>query len=161
VVEKDESIRTLGGNGPFHVITEYDPKPPVVAEFCQWADELSLFARRLIETLDETSPPVKFRQAKYLLTERYFEMRAKAPRNHRNNLGSNKHICLFSVYTEVYEYISTLQHRAIPPQIEVKNVPPPVPVPVVRQPSMSSIFGISDDWYPYEDTKDDPDKDAE
>lgn len=161
MVHRDELDALWEGAEPFHVETMYDPVLPVAPELCAWASELSEFCEQLIATLDETSPPVKFRQAKYLLSERYMEFRAKAPRNHRDNLGSKKHVCLYHVFIQVYEYITKVQLTAIPPQIEVKHVPAPPPVPVVRQPTMSTIFGIDDDWYPFEDTKEDAPKDTE
>ncbi len=93
MVRKEELYEAWSSSELPHVITEYDEKLPINPEPCVWAQEFSNFCAELVATLDTTSPPVKYRQAKYLLTERYMEFRAKAPRGHRDTLGSKKHIC--------------------------------------------------------------------
>ncbi|MGI8509027.1 MAG: hypothetical protein ACR2MQ_06850 [Gemmatimonadaceae bacterium] len=148
MISKSAFDTVWDGATPFQIKTEYDMILPVGPGLCQWAEPLRAFAEEIVATLDRTSPPVKFRQAKYLLTERYMEYRAKAPRAHRDNLGSKKHICLYHVFVQAYEYVTRLQLTAIPPQLDITHIPPPPAVPIVKQPSMNTIFGISDDWYP-------------
>lgn len=83
---------------------------------CVYARNFDEWARReVLGPLASGADAVKINQAKITIQDRWYSYRQAVPREHRDHLGSAKHICLYTVYLEALARIHQISLVAAPP----------------------------------------------
>ena len=111
---------------------------------CAYAQIFHRWSGELLSQFVETSPtPVRLTQAKVLLQDRYFGLRASVPKSHRNRMGGHGHVCIFQVYEQAYQKIRLVELTLTPPQVIVPTPPAPqlAPKPALLGITLGEVLG--------------------
>ena len=92
-----------------------EEKASLYEDYCEYAQLFDEWAQELIRHHVTNRPDsTTIEKAKVLLTDRYFDWRVTVPKNHRDRLGTSRHICVMAVFVEHYERLRVLALRAAP-----------------------------------------------
>lgn len=102
-------------SGDENAVVVFTIEPP--DHRCVYARNFAEWARReVLDPLAEGADAVKVNRAKITIQDRWYSYRQAVPREHRDNLGSSRHICLYSVYLEALAHIHQISLTAAPPE---------------------------------------------
>lgn len=108
-------------------------------------EESCIYARRFAEVIeplcrDAIANPdhISINQAMLLLLKKYFEWRSSVPRNHRNRMSEQGHVCLFHIFERAYQHLKILELSLAPPMLYLPQ-PPPAPLPPPPPPQIAGI----------------------
>jgi hypothetical protein len=113
-------------------------------DYCAYAQIFHRWCGELLSQFVDSGPtPVRLAQAKVLLQDRYFGLRASVPKSHRNRMGGHGHICIFQVYEQAYQKIRLVELTLTPPQVVVPTPPPPqaAPKPALLGITLGEVLG--------------------
>ena len=113
--------------------------PEAQEDLCTYAQHFGVWAEGLY--LEEVERPthIGVNQKMLLLTKKYFEWRAVAPKAHRDRIGERSHICIFHIFERFFFRLKVLELSLTPPMLFLPPPPPPPPPP----PTAPMLMGIT------------------
>jgi len=121
-----EQFATIWNRAEAFALSEPDTQPRTciyAQAFREWVTMLNR------EIVTNTPSVVAVNQAKVLLVDKYFALRSNVPKNHRNRIGENGHICIFHVFEQGYGHLRAIELALIPPLLFLPPKPPPPSLP--------------------------------
>jgi hypothetical protein len=117
---------------------------PQAPQSCQYADILGNWADEVVRNAEKSRDYVTILEAKIHLVDKFFSIRAFAPKAHRMKMSDIGHICIWNRFEEYFNRLAIAQ-LALTPPLFLPEPPAPTPPPPPRRAGGLFIAEIDDE----------------